>query len=220
MARHALAKDTFMHNDPHSPFSPCGLPPNALEDAFQRAHTHARTTAPLGGAAAPTVDPSSRVAPCNHACADDEPLLDDDELLRVLSEPIEWLLTLAHRLASGESDDVAAVDRLRAAFHARLAGRPIGVRMSDVLTTFALLLGAFDPGVVLQAVTRTIADGMATILTCDGAVVAAQLASVADALPAMARLVSIADALPARFIDRACVPRRRRSRTARTTTTP
>lgn len=194
-----------MHNDPHSPFAPCGLSPNALEDAFQRAHAHA-CTAPLGGFAVPLVVPPSGSGPRDHAGADDEPLLDGNELLRVVREPIEWLLTLAHRLASGEPDDIAAIDRLRAAFHAQLAGRPIGVRMSDALTAFGLLLGALDPSVVLQAVTRTITDGVATILTYEGAALAAQLARVADTLPAMS-------------VHHACVPRRRRSRTSRTTTT-
>jgi hypothetical protein len=196
-----------MQNDPLASFSLFGLPPNALEDAFERAHAHMRATAPSAATAVPTVDPLSGNDPRDDAGADDEPALDGNELLRVVREPIEWLLTLAHRLASSVPDDIAAIDRLRAAFHARLAGRPIGVRRSDALTAFGVLLGALDPDVVLQSVTRTIADGVATLLTCEDAALAAQLARIADTFPALS-------------VHHACVPRRRRSRTARTTSTP
>jgi hypothetical protein len=113
-----------------------------------------------------------------------EPLLGGAELLRAAREPIEWLLTLAHRLAAGEPEETAAVDRMRAAFHSLLAGRAIGVRMSDVLIVFALLVGALDPGVVHEAVARTIADGVATLLTYEGVSLAAQLARIANSLPA------------------------------------
>ncbi|HEU4731292.1 MAG TPA: hypothetical protein VFT22_25535 [Kofleriaceae bacterium] len=189
-----------MQNDPHCPFFTCGLPLSALEDAFQRAHAHAHAAAPLGGVTAHPLDPRPRA----HEDDDDtraDPLLDGHELLRVLREPVEWLLALADRLASSDANDVAAIDRLRAAFHARLAGRPIGVRMSDALTAFGLLLGALDPGVVLQTVSRTVADGVATILACEGAAVAAQLARIVDTLPAMS-------------VHHACAPQRRRRGTA------
>jgi hypothetical protein len=192
-----------MQNDPHCPFSTCGLPMSALEDAFQRAHAHARAAAPLGGVTASPLDPRPRPHEEDDDASGDR-LLDGHELLRVAREPVEWLLALAHRLASGDADDLAAVDRLRAAFHAQLVGRPIGVRMSDALTAFGLLLGALDPGVVLQAVSRTLADGVATILTCEGAAVAAQLARLADTLPAMS-------------VHHTCVPQRRRRGTARRT---
>ena len=173
-----------MQNDPHAPFSPLGLSLGALEDAFQRAHAYARATSPHDGTAGPT--PCSHAEPSADVDPEDERLLDGAELLRAAREPIEWLLTLAHRLAAGEPEEVAAVDRLRAAFHARLAGREIGVRMSDVLIAFALLVGALDPGIVVEGVTRTIADGVRTLLTYEGVAIAAQLARIADRLPGIA----------------------------------
>jgi hypothetical protein len=187
-----------MQNKPPSPF---GLPPSAFENAYKRAHGQARLTAePHAGTESP-LDDSPDDGDGDGDDVDSERLLGGAELLHVVREPVEWLLTLAHRLAASDPEDVAAVDRLRAAFHARLAGRPIGVRVTDALTAFGLLVGALDPGVVLQSVTRTIADGMATMLAFESAALAAQLASLAEALPATP-------------VHHACVPRR--SRTSRT----
>ena len=190
-----------MQNDPLSPF---GLPPSAFENAYKRAHGQARLTAePRAGAGSHDDTPDDGDGDDDADDVDAERLLGGAELLHVVREPVEWLLTLAHRLASSDPEDVAAVDRLRAAFHARLAGRSIGVRVTDALTGFGLLVGALDPRVVLQSVTRTIADGVATMVAFEGAALAAQLASLAEALPATP-------------VHHACVPGARRGRTSRT----
>lgn len=193
-----------MQNDPMSPF---GLSPSAFENAYQRAHGRAFLTAELRAGAASSLGDTPDAGDPDDAEVDAERALGGAELLHVVREPVEWLLTLAHRLASGDPDDVAAIDRLRAAFHARLAGRPIGVRVTDALTGFGLLVGALDPSVVLQSVTKTIADGVATMLACESAALAAQLASIADALPAMP-------------LHRPRAPRSRRGRTSGTHHTP
>ena len=172
-----------MQNDPHFPCHPSGVALGALEEAFQLRPAHSRTTAPRGTAATPAFCPVSRCNPSEGTDPDDEPVLDGPDLLRAVREPLEWLLTLAHRLAGDEPEEVAAIDRLRAAFHARLAGRAIGVRHSDMLIGFALLIGALDPAIVLEGVRRTIADGVATLLTFEGLAVAAQIASIADRVP-------------------------------------
>ena len=171
-----------MHNDPFAQFSTLGLSLGTLEDAFPCAHGRACPTAPHN-TAPPTTDAGAPADPPGDVDSHGERLLDGAELLRAVREPIEWLLTLAHRLAGGERDEVAAVDRLRAAFHARLAGHPLGVRMTDALVAFALLIGALDPQVVIEGVTRTVADGVATIVTLEGAALAVHLARVADRLP-------------------------------------
>jgi hypothetical protein len=184
-----------MQNDLRCPIS-AGLALDALEGAFQRSHAHARAAAPHR--APPTSAPhDARADPASGSDSDGERLLDGAELLRAAREPIEWLLTLAQRLAVEDADEVAAIDRLRAAFHAQLAGRPIGVRRSDVLIAFALLVGALDPAIVLPGIARTIADGVTTILTCEGVSLAAELARVAQSLPGIR-------------VYHARVPRRRR----------
>jgi hypothetical protein len=192
-----------MQNGPLSSF---GSPPSAFEDAFQRAHAHTCSAAARGSASSvgdttgpDVVDGDDQVGA--------ERVLGGAELLHVLRDPVEWLLTLAHRLAAGDPDDIVAVDRLRATFRARLAGRPVGVRKSDALTAFGLLVGAFDPNVVLHAVTKTIADGVATMLACEGAALAAHLACLADMLPAVA-------------VPRACGSRPRRGQTSHAHHTP
>jgi hypothetical protein len=96
-----------------------------------------------------------------------EPVLDGAELLGVLREPIEWLLALAQRLADADPVDTTAVERLRTAFHARLAGRAACVRKTDVLVVFGLLVGALDPSVVVRAVSNTIGDGLAAVLEAE-----------------------------------------------------
>lgn len=170
-----------MQNDPQ-PFVPSGLMAGTPEAAFHRAH--ARAPAPPGTTAAPTACPVLRSESTDELDPHVEPLLGGADLLRAAREPVEWLLTLAHRLASGEPEETAAVDRMRAAFHSMLAGRAIGVRMSDVLIVFALLVGALDPAIVHHAVARTIADGVATLLTYEGVSLAARLAHIANSLPA------------------------------------
>jgi hypothetical protein len=185
-----------MQNDPHIPFlsfGVTGLSLGPLEDAFHRAAAHAGATAPRsppthgttphGGAGTSSARPVSRTELGDESGNNDEPLLDGAELFRAAREPIEWLLTLAHRLATGDSEEVAAVDRLRAAFHARLAGNAIGVRMSDVLIVFALLVSALDAAFVREGITRSITDGAAALLTFEGISIAAQLARIAASLP-------------------------------------
>ena len=105
-------------------------------------------------------------------------------LLRVVREPVEWLLTLAHRLAADDAVDIAAVDRVRAAFHARLAGRAIGVRTTDLLVVFGLLVGALDPSVVLRAVSETLGDGLAAVLSSEASL-AIHVTGAADAFAAL-----------------------------------
>jgi hypothetical protein len=170
-----------MQNDPRLPFSPLTLSLGALDDALQRVHARARGTP--HAAAAPRVGRAADTEPSLAAESQDERLLDGAELLRTAREPIEWLLTLAHRLAGGDPEEVAAIDRLRSAFHARLAGRTVGVRMRDVLIAFALLVGALDPSVVVDGVARTVADGVATVLTYEGFALATQLARIAERVP-------------------------------------
>lgn len=191
----------------NGPFSPFGSPPSAFEDAFQRAHAHTCPAAALRGSASSVADTPGSDVPDGNAAAGAERMLGGAELLHVVREPVEWLLTLAHRLAAGDPDDVASVDRLRATFHARLAGRPIGVRRSDALTAFGLLVGALDPSVVLQAVTHAIADGVATMLTSEGVALAAHLTGLANVLPAVA-------------VHRARGSRPRRGQTSRAHHTP
>jgi hypothetical protein len=181
-----------MQKDPSS----SGLPSNVLDAAFARARADLRAAVDHAVDASPLGD--------DPAAGDDhgERLLGANELLHVVREPVEWLLSLAHRLASRDIDDVAAIDRLRLAFHGRLAGRPIGVRMNDALTAFGLLVGALDPRVVLASVTKSIADGVATILTYEGATFAAQLCELAETFPGL-------------VVERPGVERQRPSRSAR-----
>jgi hypothetical protein len=195
-----------MQNDPHLPFPTFGLTGQtlgSLDDAFRRAHAHARATAPHCSASTQTPRPVSHTESSEEFDTNGEPLLDGAELLRAAREPIDWLLTLANRLSAGDPEEVAAVDRLRAAFHARLAGRAIGVRMSDVLIVFALLIGALDLTIVQESVTRSIADGVATLLTYEGVSLAAQVARIANSMPTT--------------IDHGRAPRHRRARTPRST---
>jgi uncharacterized protein YcaQ len=118
--------------------------------------------------------------------APDEELLHGGELLRAVREPIEWLLTLAHRLAAGEAEEIAAVDRLRAAFHAALAGRAIGVRMQDALVAFALLLSSLDPDIVHDDIAACAADGVVMLLRLEGVSPAAPRPRIANSKPACA----------------------------------
>jgi hypothetical protein len=93
-----------------------------------------------------------------------EPLISGPELYRVLREPLAWLLSLAQDLAIHDPIDLAAVQRVRAATFARLTGRPAGLRATDVLTVFGLLVGALDPAVVFSAVSDAFSEGIAAVL--------------------------------------------------------
>jgi hypothetical protein len=116
-----------------------------------------------------------------------EELLDGADLLREIREPIEWILALAHELAGADPVDVAAVARLRAAFHARLAGLPVRIRKSDLLVVAGLLIAAFDPSVVLRAVSETISEGLAAVLGSETPV-AFQIRGPIDPLAALTEL--------------------------------
>ncbi|MEO7733332.1 MAG: hypothetical protein ABIY55_20390 [Kofleriaceae bacterium] len=157
---------------------PFGLSSSTLDEAFQRAQAELR--------AADAAASAEANASGADECRDDdfpERWLLGHELLLAVREPIAWLLALTRRLATGDPEDTAAVDRLTAAFHSSLARDGIGVRASDALTVFGILVGALDPRVVLASATKTIADGVATILACEGAALAAEIARFAEEIP-------------------------------------
>jgi hypothetical protein len=182
------------HNDP-LPRSP--LPKAFIDQAYERARARlinlerAEPDPSAGGhdhaGDRPVGDRPVGDRPVGDRLAGDcsaEPLLDGAALLRVVREPVEWLLTLAHRLSACDPVDTAAVDRVRAAFQARLAGRPSGVRTTDLLVVFGLLVGALDPGIVLRAVSETIGDGLAAVLESE-ATLAFHITGTADASAAL-----------------------------------
>lgn len=178
-----------MQNDPHFSLIGLRLRVSPLDGALERAHAHARATAPhdTGGMfSASSVSHAHEADEDVRQDAQDAELLHGSELLRAVREPIEWLLTLAHRLADGESEEIAAVDRLRAAFHAALAGRAIGVRMQDALVAFALLLSSLDPEIVHGDIARCAANGVVTLLRLKGEALAAQPAQRANSKPTSA----------------------------------
>ena len=133
--------------------------PSILDQAYVRARTSLTSERPP---TEPIPTPICDAAGTAEHTADQ--LLDGTELLRVIREPVEWILTLAHQLADGDPVDSAAIARLRAAFHARLAGRPTGIRKTDLLVVFGLLVSALDPSVVVRAVSDKIGDGIAALL--------------------------------------------------------
>ena len=142
-------------NNPRS----SGLSKEELDQAYERARAHLMGE-PLP--TKPTPTPIRDAAGTAEHAADQ--LLDSTQLLRVIHEPVEWILRLAHLLADGDPVDSAAIVRLRAAFHARLAGRPTGIRKTDLLVVFGLLVSALDPSVVVRAVSEKIGDGIAAVL--------------------------------------------------------
>lgn len=148
------------------PEHPSAITPGRLEEAFERirADMHAH-----GGAVVPDTsnEPDDEDFP-------ERPVM-GQELLLATREPIEWILALARRLASGDPHDVAAIDRVTAAFHSHLAGGALGVKLSDALTAFGILIGALDPAVVVESATHAVAGGVATLLAIDGSVLTAQL---------------------------------------------
>ena len=159
------------------PEYPFGLSPAMIDDAFRRA------TAQLDAAedaAAPGRHEREAPAPLDE---DVDRMLAGHELLLAVRQPIEWLLALASRLASGDPEDVAAIDRLTAAFHSRLARGAHGVQVADVLTAFGILVGALDPEILLESATKSITDGVITIVAYEGAEIAAQLARLANRVP-------------------------------------
>jgi hypothetical protein len=170
-------------------FSPDALG-DALDEAFHRAQGR---TAPVSSVpfspASRAVDDSSALGGAGPFDEPEipEPLLSGDQLLYLLRVPIDWLLTLAQRLAAADPDDIAAVERLRAAFFTRVAGRSVGWRVTDVLQVAGILVGALDLDVVLDAAAKTLGEGMATMMATQQAGLAAQLAALADTLPMAVR---------------------------------
>jgi hypothetical protein len=83
-----------------------------------------------------------------------------DELLPVFREPIEWALARAERHAESDPVDLAALDRVRAAYQSLLAwiassgllgeARP-NLRPTDVLTVAGLLIGSIESGFAQRA---------------------------------------------------------------------
>jgi hypothetical protein len=158
--------------------------PSILDQAYARARAN------LTGERPSTETISTPIG--NAASTDDrtvDQLLDGAELLRVIREPVEWLLALAHQLAGADPVDVAAIVRLRAAFHARLAGRPTGVRKTDLLVVFGLLVGALDPSVVVHAVPDTIGDRLAAVLDSESPL-ALPIAGAVDPITSLMELLS------------------------------
>lgn len=120
-----------------------------------------------------------------------ERLIIGHELLLELREPIEWLLALIRRLATGDPESVASIDRLTAAFHSRLACGGLGVRVADALTAFGILIGALDQSVVMESATRTAADGITTLLSYQSAAIAAKLMRLVERVPDTVRAVFV-----------------------------
>ena len=181
------------------PGHPFGLSSSELEEAFERArarlHDSEAAAAAEDRARARDAAAAAEEAASTADDSDTEPLgerlLMGHELLLAIRDPIEWLLALARKLAAGDPDDVAAIDRLTAAFHNRLACGSHGVTVADALTAFGVLIGALDPSVVLAAATKTIADGVVTLLTYEGAALAAQFAKLTEAMPTAVRRASV-----------------------------
>jgi hypothetical protein len=178
-----------------TPVHPFSFSSSQLDEAFQRARAElrAREAGAHGDDAGDdddSDDPGDEPARTTEDGVTEplgERLLMGHELLLAVREPIEWLLALARRLADGDPDDAAAIDRLTAAFHNRLGRGSHGVTVADALTAFGILISALDPTVVLTAASKTIADGVVTLLACESAALAGQLARMADAMPAALR---------------------------------
>src|SRR4051812_45474905 len=77
-----------------------------------------------------------------------------DELLPVFRHPIEWALTRAERHAQGDPVDLAALGRVRAVYHSRLAsissGGALGEalpkpRPTDLISVAGLVISSIDP---------------------------------------------------------------------------
>jgi hypothetical protein len=178
--------------------------PSARESLFAELLKRAQRAAPIDDVPiASSNDDDAEDAPESVSFFDEqedvEPLLTGEQLLLMLRAPIEWLLELADRLAAHVPEDQAAVRRVRSAFIARVAGRPIHLRTTDMLVVFGVLVGALDLDVVIDAVSRTLGDGIATMVAAQQANLAAQLAALAEALP-----------MP---VHHACAPRQRQGRT-------
>jgi hypothetical protein len=154
-----------------------------LDQAYERARARLTgeypPTEPIPAPICDAADTAKRTA---------DQLLNGAELLRVIREPVEWILALAHQLANGDPIDVAAIVRLRAAFHARLAGRSTGIRKTDLLVVVGLLVSALDPSVVVRAVSDTIGDGLAAVFGSESPL-ALHITDIVDPLTSLAELL-------------------------------
>ena len=158
-----------------------------LDQAYERARARlAGEYPPIEPISTPTCDAAGT------AKRTADQLLNGAELLGVIREPVEWILALAHQLADGDPVDVAAIVRLRAAFHARLAGRPTGIRKTDLLVVVGILVSALDPSVVVRAISDTIGDGLAAVFGSESPL-ALHITNTVDPLTSLAELL---DTLP------------------------
>lgn len=123
-----------------SPLAACGDEP--VDDAAQR-RRDATLRAPI--------DPNS--APRAARCA----RVTIDELLPVFREPLEWVLARAEQHAHGDAIDLAAIERVRAAYQHHLARSGSGgllgdarprLRPTDLLIVAGLVIGSIDPSFV------------------------------------------------------------------------
>jgi hypothetical protein len=148
IARLGLAQESYVQDSTTKPPQTHPSFSAALEQAFARAVARLADIDPL---------PTGSASPNDEAPAE-IPIVEQPasgaELFRILREPIEWLLSLAHRLAIDDPVDLAAVQRVRAAMLARLTGQTVGLRARDALIVFGLLVSALDPLVVIRAVSR------------------------------------------------------------------
>ncbi len=102
-----------------------------------------------------------------------------DELLPVFREPIEWALARAERHADADPVDLAALDRVRAAYYSRLtwiaSGGLLGearpsLRPADVLAVAGLLIGSIDSGFaqrVSAGMREGLLDALADLILAD-----------------------------------------------------
>jgi hypothetical protein len=162
-----------------------------LDDALARARAELRANEAAAVDEEATLDHEPVTGESGAGDGFPERLIMGHELLLEVRAPIEWLLALVRRLATGDPESVASIDRLTAAFHSRLAGGGLGVRVADALTGFGILIGALDQSVVMESATRTATDGIATLLSCHSAAVAAQLMRVVERMPDTLRAVFV-----------------------------
>jgi hypothetical protein len=144
----ALAQESYVQDSTPKPPQTHPTFSATLEQAFARAVARLADIDPLPTGSASLIDE----APAEIATV--EQPASGAELFRILREPIEWLLSLAHRLAIDDPVDLAAVQRVRAAMLARLTGQTVALRARDALIVFGLLVSALDPLVVIRAVSR------------------------------------------------------------------
>jgi hypothetical protein len=87
-------------------------------------------------------------------------------VLGAMTDVIDWALDIAVALAKGIEEDQAAIEKVRASFHAWMGGRPTEIEVSDLLVTFGTILAAIEID-----------------LDIDSSAVIAPLEAMADAVP-------------------------------------